>query len=69
MTNVELMFNMMSVSDSAVFPYELTQALVQTIRNASQSVHRASAVEWIVKVILNIVVFPLCKSITFNEIM
>lgn len=50
MENIEHMFNIMRASDAGMFPYDLTEALVESIYRGGNSVHRASAIEWITKV-------------------
>lgn len=54
MTNMDHLFNMMRVSDSSSFPYDLTDSLVNTIQANPNAVHRASAIEWIIQVSKNL---------------
>lgn len=50
MSHLETLFNMMRISDSVMVPYDLSAALVNSLQNNAAMVHRASAVEWIVKI-------------------
>lgn len=54
---MEHMYNLMRASDMGMFPYDLTVSVVDCIHSASHAVHRASAIEWIMKVIYSIIFF------------